>query len=181
MSPNFKEFGDRPRSGSEFSKQPLALLRWRHCRAIAWRRFVAIEMVSTAFGSIGNGESVFVGYLPILARLTSKSSTITEGMRMARTPIHPGEILADELTELGVTASEAARILRVPANRLSLILRRKRAISADTALRLGHWLGTGPELWMNLQTIYDLDLARKGVARALRRIPCRAPSDRKAA
>lgn len=78
---------------------------------------------------------------------------------MARTPIHPGEILADELKELGISASELARALRVPANRVSQILAGKRAISADTALRLGRWFGTGPQLWLNLQQAYDLDLA----------------------
>lgn len=78
---------------------------------------------------------------------------------MARTPIHPGEILADELKELGVSSSELARALRVPPNRISQIIAGKRAISADTALRLGRWFGTGPQLWLNLQQAYDLDLA----------------------
>lgn len=56
---------------------------------------------------------------------------------MARTPIHPGEILADELKELGVTAAELGRILHVPASRITQILNRQRSITADTALRLG--------------------------------------------
>ena len=77
----------------------------------------------------------------------------------ARRPIHPGEILADELKELGISASGLARALRVPANRVSQILAGKRAISADTTLRLGRWFGTGPQLWLNLQQAYDLDLA----------------------
>ena len=78
---------------------------------------------------------------------------------MAREPIHPGEILADELTELGISASELARQIKVPANRISQILSGKRTITADTALRLGRWFGTGPKIWLNLQQAYDLDVA----------------------
>ncbi len=78
---------------------------------------------------------------------------------MAREPIHPGEILADELTELGISATELARQIKVPANRISQILSGKRSITADTALRLGRWFGTGPKIWLNLQQTYDLDVA----------------------
>ena len=78
---------------------------------------------------------------------------------MAREPIHPGEILADELTQLGISASELARQIKVPANRISQILSGKRSITADTALRLGRWFGTGPKIWLNLQQAYDLDVA----------------------
>ena len=80
-------------------------------------------------------------------------------MIMAREPIHPGEILADELTELGISATELARQIKVPANRISQILSGKRSITADTALRLGRWFGTGPKIWLNLQQAYDLDVA----------------------
>ena len=79
---------------------------------------------------------------------------------MSREPIHPGEILADELQEIQITATELARRIKVPANRISQIVRGKRDISADTALRLGRFFGTGPELWLNLQKAYDLDKAR---------------------
>jgi addiction module HigA family antidote len=78
---------------------------------------------------------------------------------MARKPIHPGEILADELAELGISASELARQIKVPANRISQILSGKRSITADTALRLGKWFRTGPKIWLNLQQAYDLDVA----------------------
>jgi addiction module HigA family antidote len=88
---------------------------------------------------------------------------------MVRTPIHPGEILADELQENGLTATELARILDVPANRISHIVSGKRAITADTALRLGRYFGTSPDLWMNLQKTYELDLARKEVGNAIER------------
>ena len=78
---------------------------------------------------------------------------------MARTPIHPGEILSEELAELNIAAAELAREIKVPPNRITQIVAGKRSISADTALRLGKWLGTGPRLWLNLQQTYELDLA----------------------
>jgi addiction module HigA family antidote len=93
---------------------------------------------------------------------------------MARTPIHPGEILGDELEELGLSAAELARHLEVPANRISQITAGKRNISADTALRLGRYFGTTPDFWMNLQKTYELDLARAGLGAALERLPQRA-------
>ncbi len=92
---------------------------------------------------------------------------------MARTPIHPGEILADELKEISISAAELARQLEVPANRISQIIARKRAISADTALRLARYFGTSPDLWMNLQKTYELDLARQQLGQAIRHIPQR--------
>jgi antitoxin HigA-1 len=82
---------------------------------------------------------------------------------MPRPAIHPGEILADELEELKLSASELARMLHVPTNRITQILNRQRGITADTALRLGQWLGTGPELWLNLQKSYELRLAQQEV------------------
>jgi antitoxin HigA-1 len=95
---------------------------------------------------------------------------------MARTPIHPGEILNDELHELGISAAELARLIHVPANRVSQILSGKRHITADTALRLGRWFGTGPHLWLNLQQAYDLDLARQQLGEELEAIEPRAPA-----
>lgn len=80
---------------------------------------------------------------------------------MARPPIHAGEILADELRELNMSAAELARTLHVPTNRITQILHGQRAITADTALRLGRWLGTGPDLWLNLQKAYELRLAEQ--------------------
>ena len=93
---------------------------------------------------------------------------------MARAPVHPGEILAGELEALGMSAAELARILHVPTNRITQILGGKRAITADTALRLGRWLGTGPELWLNLQQSYELHLAEQKVGAEIERtIPSR--------
>jgi addiction module HigA family antidote len=74
-------------------------------------------------------------------------------------PIHPGEVLADELAELGVTPAALARALHVPSNRIYQILAGRRAMTADTALRLEQWLGVEAAFWMNLQVRYELDLA----------------------
>jgi antitoxin HigA-1 len=82
---------------------------------------------------------------------------------MTRPAIHPGEILKDELSELGISAAELARILHVPTNRITQILNGKRSITADTALRLGQWFGTGAELWLNLQKSYELRLAQQQI------------------
>jgi addiction module HigA family antidote len=78
-------------------------------------------------------------------------------MKNRMRPIHPGEILREEfLVPLDMSARQLARALDVPANRVSSIVAGKRDISADTALRLAKALGTGPEVWLNLQQTYDL-------------------------
>ena len=92
---------------------------------------------------------------------------------MARTPIHPGEILYDELDELNIAAAELARAIQVPPNRITQIVSGKRSISADTALRLGKWFGTGPRLWLNLQQAYELDLASEVLKDTLGKIKSR--------
>lgn len=89
---------------------------------------------------------------------------------MAREPIHPGEFLADELEEIEITATELSRQIDVPPNRISQIIRSRRDITADTALRLGQFFGTGPELWMNLQKAYDLDKARVELGKKIEKI-----------
>lgn len=96
---------------------------------------------------------------------------------MARTPIHPGEHLAEELKELGITAAELARQIDVPANRVTGIINGQRSVTADTALRLGHWFGSSPEFWLNLQTLYELRLAREEVGNRVEKLPKR--KDRK--
>jgi len=70
---------------------------------------------------------------------------------MARTPIHPGEHLAEELKELGISAAELARQIDVPVNRVTGVINGQRSVTADTALRLGHWFGTSGEYWLNLE------------------------------
>lgn len=73
--------------------------------------------------------------------------------------IHPGEHLQIDLEEAGVSQAQSARELRVPRNRISLLMRGERSITADTALRLARWMGTTREYWLNLQTNYDLRVA----------------------
>jgi len=92
---------------------------------------------------------------------------------MARPAIHPGEILADELDELGVTPTELARQLDVPANRLTQIVQGKRSITGDTALRLGHWFGNSAAFWLNLQSAYDLRVAEGKAGAEIVRLPRR--------
>ena len=75
-------------------------------------------------------------------------------------PIHPGEILADELGELHISPTELARELHVPPNRISQLIAGKRAMTADTALRLEKWLGVSAAFWLNLQKRYELEIAR---------------------
>ena len=75
-------------------------------------------------------------------------------------PIHPGEHLAEFLEELGITQYRLAKTIRVPQIRISEIVHRRRSITADTALRIGRALGTTPDFWLNLQRMYDLDVAR---------------------
>ncbi len=90
---------------------------------------------------------------------------------MARTPIHPGEHLALELRELGMSAAELARQLDVPVNRVTAIVNGERGVTADTALRLGHWFGTTPEFWLNLQSLYELRVAREEVGERVKKLP----------
>ena len=89
---------------------------------------------------------------------------------MARTPIHPGEILGDELNELSMSANALAAALHVPANRISQILGGRRNITADTALRLSQFFGTTPDFWLNLQKSYELRLAERKSGREIRKI-----------
>ncbi|MEH2393856.1 MAG: HigA family addiction module antitoxin [Nostoc sp.] len=86
---------------------------------------------------------------------------------MTRLPIHPGEILADEINELGISASELARFLDVPKNRITEIINGNRGITADTALRLAQYFGTSAEFWMNLQKNYELRLAEQATGKEI--------------
>jgi addiction module HigA family antidote len=90
---------------------------------------------------------------------------------MARTPIHPGEHLAEQLRELGMSAAELARQVAVPTNRVTGILNGQRAITGDSALRLAHFFGTSAEFWLNLQKLYELRVAEQKVGRAIRKLP----------
>jgi antitoxin HigA-1 len=94
-------------------------------------------------------------------------------MSMLMRAVHPGIVLKDELAELGVTPTELARQIAVPANRLSQLIAGKRGITGDTALRLGHWFGMEPQFWLNLQSNYDLALAAHAAGEAVNRLPTR--------
>jgi antitoxin HigA-1 len=92
---------------------------------------------------------------------------------MSRTPIHPGEHLAEELKGLGISAAELSRQIDVPVNRITAIINGQRGVTADTVLRLGHWFGTSPDFWLNLQKLYELRLARKEVGDQVDKLPTR--------
>ena len=81
--------------------------------------------------------------------------TVSNGMR----PVHPGEILGEELEEIGLSANALAKALDVPTNRVTAILKGQRGITADTALRLSRYFGTTPQLWQNLQKAFELRVA----------------------
>ena len=80
-------------------------------------------------------------------------------------PIHPGEVLKGELSEIGMSANAFAQALNVPTNRITTILKGTRSITADTALRISHFFGTTPEFWLNLQSTYDLKVTRESVGK----------------
>ena len=88
--------------------------------------------------------------------------------------VHPGAVLKDELEELGITPTEFARQIDVPANRVSQIIAGKRGITGDTALRFGHWFRTDPQFWLNLQAQWDLVQAEQETGEAIRHLPTRA-------
>ena len=92
-----------------------------------------------------------------------------EPIECAMRPIHPGEILRDELDELDLSARAFAQALDVPVNRINQILRERRGVSADTALRLARYFGTTPEFWMDLQSDYELRRARREIGPAIER------------
>jgi antitoxin HigA-1 len=95
-------------------------------------------------------------------------------MIMDRPAVHPGEVLADELNELDVTATELSRQIGVPANRISQIIQGKRAVTGDTALRLGHWFQTSAQFWLNLQMAYDLWQASEEFGREIAALPTKS-------
>ena len=90
---------------------------------------------------------------------------------MARTAIHPGEHLAEQLAALGMSAAELGRQLKVPTNRITAILNGQRAITGDSALRLAHFFGTSAEFWLNLQKVYELRIAEQKAGSTIRNLP----------
>jgi addiction module HigA family antidote len=96
---------------------------------------------------------------------------------MARIPIHPGAHIAEEFEELKISAAELARQIEVPVNRVTEIINGQRSITADTAIRLGHWFGTSPEFWLNLQKLHELRVAQAEIGKHVAKLP--RLSDRK--
>lgn len=90
---------------------------------------------------------------------------------MARIPIHPGEVLAEDLQALNMSAAALARQLKVPTNRITEILNGERAVTGDTALRLAHFFGTSAQFWLNLQTLYELRLAEQKAGDSIKTLP----------
>ena len=90
---------------------------------------------------------------------------------MARIPIHPGEHLAEELAALKLSAAELARKIKVPTNRITEILNGQRSVTGDSALRLGHFFGTGAEFGLNLRSLYELCLAERKAGKAIKALP----------
>ena len=93
------------------------------------------------------------------------------GIKDLHSAIHPGEHLAEQLEELGMSAAELGRKLEVPTNRVTAILHGRRSITGDTALRLGHFFGNSPQFWLNLQALFDLRTAENKMGSAIRSLP----------
>jgi addiction module HigA family antidote len=126
---------------------------------------MAPARVSLTSVSMINGGFASSGQKGPLVQQMLKSLIITEETQMARTAIHHGEHLADELKELNMSAAELARQIDVPVNRVTGIINAQRSVTADTALRLGHWFGTSPDFWLNLQMLYELRLAQREIGK----------------
>ena len=102
-----------------------------------------------------------------IAETEGRQGRLDAEPRPARSNRYPGETLADELAEIGVRPSHLARAIGVEANRISQILNGKRAITADTSLRLARYFGQSEDFWLDLQKRYELDLARQEIGEAL--------------
>jgi addiction module HigA family antidote len=174
---SFVDFRDsRAKAGSvcKFWTQRPASLIWRPCRATVLRHCEESEQGSTASASINNGASASNGLLMLLDQATSRLSITTHKEDyMSRLSIHPGEILSDELAELGVTPTELSRQIAVPPNRVTQLIKGQRGVTGDTALRLGHWFGTSPQFWLNLQSAYDIRRADELSGKEIRKLPTR--------
>lgn len=95
---------------------------------------------------------------------------------MAGAAVHPGEVLAARLKELGVTPTELARLIDVPPNRVTQIIHGRRGITGDTALRLGHWFKSSAQYWLSLQNEFDIQLAEQKAGPDIARLPRMAGS-----
>ena len=85
--------------------------------------------------------------------------------------VHPGIILKGELDELGITPTDFARQTAVPPNRVSQIIAGKRSVTGDSALRFGHWFGTDPQYWLNLQAQFELAVTKQEMGETIQQLP----------
>lgn len=120
---------------------------------------------------------------PLPARESAGGEHRTRGRHAARqrtafppdqpepTLTHPGQVLAQQLADVGLTASDLARDIDVPVNRVTAIINGQRGVTADTALRLGHWFDGDPEDWLGLQLEYELALARRDGGAKVKKLP----------
>jgi addiction module HigA family antidote len=141
--------------------QPGVLRTFEFHPATVSKHSEAIGVANTAFGLTTSGVSASDG---TTAHTMSRSLTITEDLLMEKklSPIPPGEILLEEfLAPLGISQNRLANDIDVPVSRIAGIVKGRRSITADTALRLGEYFGTSPELWTNLQSSFELRLARQ--------------------
>ncbi len=92
---------------------------------------------------------------------------------------YPGEVLADDLEALEMSAAELSRLIKVPTHRITGILNGQRAVTGDTALRLGYFFGTSAEFWLNLQTLYELRLAEAKTGTEVKSLPKLSAAQRK--
>jgi addiction module HigA family antidote len=136
---------------------------------IGWKRFLAIAEVSTPSGSMTSGVSVSLG-LKEVQSMSKSSITIKSITTPDRVTSHPGEVLSEEfLKPLEMSVHSLAMALRVPATRIGAIVKGERSVTADTALRLARFFGTGPEFWMNLQAMHDLTKTRMETGKIIAR------------
>jgi addiction module HigA family antidote len=108
---------------------------------------------------------------PAPARKPSRQRTAFPSPQPEAELTHPGKVLAQQLAEFGLTASDLARDIDVPVNRVTAIINGQRGVTADTALRLAHWFGADPEDWLGLQLEYELDLARRDAGAKVKKLP----------
>ena len=125
-------------------------------------------------------ESALNGLPVPPAHPSSRSRATTDQDITMRPPVHPGEVRADELVALNITPTELPPPDRGAGRPLSQIIRGKRSITGDTALRLGHWFATSPQFWLNLQAAYDIRTAEAAVGPEISRLPVRPRREKRA-
>lgn len=125
-------------------------------------------------------ESALNGLPVPPAHPSSRSRATTDHDITMRPSVHPGEVRADELVELNITPTELPPPDRGAGRPLSQIIRGKRSITGDTALRLGHWFATSPQFWLNLQAAYDIRMAEAAVGPEIGRLPVRPRREKRA-